>query len=287
MKSILRTDMPRDMYLVKQVGANGSNSVLPGLGTSSQSSLRLQGQQALQHQPAVLYLVGNVSIGMLPKGFGPAATSHCRNHTKHNRDLQEQLQSWSSMLGKELEQQCLVHSTQQFGRAVGSFFASTEQPSRSSAVMLAIRKVRVGARIDSMAYLEALKGGGFRNAVQGERGQWVGVEDTAIQLISDTSTIIGFSYEILEGSPGRVHIAIQDGNGEERGGAAGEPEAEVWVRLLGFQPLHNLVQGRQPAGHQVAVGQEHPVPSHHAILDQLSGYGGLHNALQSHYSALQ
>ncbi len=94
MKTILRTDTPRDMYLVKQVGANGSNSVLPGLGTSSQSSLRLQGQQALQYQPAVLYLVGNVSIGMLPKGFGPvhcwqcpnvilqAATSHCLNHNQ-------------------------------------------------------------------------------------------------------------------------------------------------------------------------------------------------------------
>ena len=103
---ILRTDMPRNMYLVKQVGANGSNSVLPGLGASSQSSLRLQGQQALQYQPAVFYLVGNVSIGMLPKGFGPVdcwqcrnvflqtGTSHCLNSTKHNRHLQVQLQSW-------------------------------------------------------------------------------------------------------------------------------------------------------------------------------------------------
>jgi len=39
--------------------------------------------------------------------------------------------------------------------------------------MLATWKVRVGAWTDNVAYLEALKGGGFRNAVQGERGQWV------------------------------------------------------------------------------------------------------------------
>jgi len=56
---------------------------------------------------------------------------------------------------------------------VGSFFASTEQPGCSFAPTLAIWKVRVEAWIDSVAYLEALKGGGFRNAVQGERGQWV------------------------------------------------------------------------------------------------------------------
>lgn len=34
---------------------------------------------------------------------------------------------------------------------------------------------------------------------------------------------------------------------------------EVGVRLSCLQPLNYLVQGGQPGGHEMAVGQEHPV----------------------------
>lgn len=37
----------------------------------------------------------------------------------------------------------------------------------------------------------------------------VGVEDTPIQLICDSPTIIGLCYEVLQGSPRRLHIAVQ------------------------------------------------------------------------------
>ena len=37
----------------------------------------------------------------------------------------------------------------------------------------------------------------------------VGVEDSAIQLICDPSTVVGFCNEVLEGRPGSVHIAVQ------------------------------------------------------------------------------
>lgn len=60
--------------LLKQVSTNGRDNVLPGLSTNSQSSLWLQGQQAFQHQPAIFYLVGNVSIWMLTEGF---CAIHC------------------------------------------------------------------------------------------------------------------------------------------------------------------------------------------------------------------
>ena len=37
----------------------------------------------------------------------------------------------------------------------------------------------------------------------------VGVEDAAVQLISDSPTIVGLSNEVLESCPGSVHIAVQ------------------------------------------------------------------------------
>ena len=37
----------------------------------------------------------------------------------------------------------------------------------------------------------------------------VGVENTAVQLICDSSTIVGLCNEVLEGRPGGLHIAVQ------------------------------------------------------------------------------
>ena len=53
---------------------------------------------------------------------------------------------------------------------MGSFCASTAQPGCSFAPTCNLLEGQVWGHV---AYLEALKGSGFRNAVQGERGQRV------------------------------------------------------------------------------------------------------------------
>eukprot|EP00955_Chlamydomonas_euryale_P045403 353142-Chlamydomonas_euryale.AAC.4 len=68
----------------------------------------------------------------------------------------------------------------------------------------------------------------------------------------------------------RRHLgrALQDRDGEVRVGAAGQPQPEVGVRRLGLERLDKLVKLGQPAGHEVAVGEEHPRAFAQPVLDQ-------------------
>ena len=37
----------------------------------------------------------------------------------------------------------------------------------------------------------------------------VGIEDTPVQLVCDSATIVGLCNEVLEGRPGSFYIAVQ------------------------------------------------------------------------------
>lgn len=80
----MRLHWVSEAYLFQQVCTDGANNVLPGAATRHKGCLGLQGQQALQDQPAVLYLVGNVSVGVLPKGLCPVHRWQSGNVVLHN-----------------------------------------------------------------------------------------------------------------------------------------------------------------------------------------------------------
>ena len=57
---------------------------------------------------------------------------------------------------------------------------------------------------------------------------------------------------------------LQDGDGELGVRVGREPEPEIAVGLALREALHDLLQGVHPGDHEVAVGQQDPVPLLHA-----------------------
>jgi hypothetical protein len=72
-----------------------------------------------------------------------------------------------------------------------------------------------------------------------------------------------------------LQTALQDADGEVCTWVGRQPQPKALMGPGSLQPLDELIQGGQPAEHQVAVGQEDPVPSSACLLECLLRNGCL------------
>ena len=81
------------------------------------------------------------------------------------------------------------------------------------------------------------------------------------------------SLSPLGGSVTTLSERWRDAEREGAGRLRGDPEAEVLVHLV--ELLEDLLQGLEPAGHEVAVLQDDPEPALDANVEQRRGDGAL------------
>lgn len=88
-----------------------------------------------------------------------------------------------------------------------------------------------------------------------------------VLLLTASELLLGYQvvetlqvgFQALRRLGGHLDARLQDADGELWVGGAGEPKAEIGMRLLYLQLLYELVKLWHPGERQVTVGQEDPV----------------------------
>mmetsp|Transcript_8761 Transcript_8761/g.28873 ORF Transcript_8761/g.28873 Transcript_8761/m.28873 type:complete len:812 (+) Transcript_8761:355-2790(+) len=296
----LCADIARLGHQLEQVARQGVDAVV-GRRTAAVGGAGLQRDYHLEHRVARLDLRGDVRVGVLPERLGPVCLRQAgaglqvgAEGAVFGHDVVWQRRESVRGRVKRLVTEELVHvhvhqppvavvghpaaivdlGDEVLERLPRRLLVLVEVEAQAQLRHLKVRVVKVVRDVPTeVAKLAPVDEERVEPAHREEQllvlVRLCALREARLGKVLDEPRHIGL--EPLGRLRGHLDAALEDADREGRVRRRGEPQAEGGVRLPRRQPLHDLVELAEPGHHQVAVGEEHPVPLADALVDEAEG----------------